>query len=127
MRQAPAARERPRGVRLTVLTIGALLAAIVSLPLAAGSAWSAAPLTLGVTDYGAPGSTVPAVRDRWIGRAAREGATLIRVTVRWAQVAPTTVPPGFDATDPGSPAYSWGGIDALVRALAARRISILML
>ena len=46
------------------------------------------------------------------------GAQYVRLTVRWADVAPATRPLGFDAADPTSPGYTWGGIDAMVQAAA---------
>jgi hypothetical protein len=47
------------------------------------------------------------------------GAKYVRLTVRWASIAPATRPVGFDATDPTSPGYTWSGIDATVEAAAA--------
>ena len=47
------------------------------------------------------------------------GAQYVRLTVRWANIAPATRPVGFDATDPTSPGYTWSGIDATVEAAAA--------
>jgi Cellulase (glycosyl hydrolase family 5) len=44
------------------------------------------------------------------------GATYARLYVDWRSIAPSTRPAGFVATDPTSPGYSWGGIDAVVEA-----------
>jgi Cellulase (glycosyl hydrolase family 5) len=49
-------------------------------------------------------------------RTRAAGATYARFTVNWRSVAPATPPAGFVATDPTSPGYSWGGLDALVEA-----------
>jgi len=44
------------------------------------------------------------------------GAQFVRLNVYWSAIAPATLPDGFDATDPTSPGYSWGGLDAAVEA-----------
>jgi hypothetical protein len=44
------------------------------------------------------------------------GAQSIRLTVRWNSIAPATPPAGFNASDPTSPGYSWGALDAAVEA-----------
>ena len=51
------------------------------------------------------------------------GAQYVRLTVRWADVAPATRPPGFDAADPTSPGYRWSGIDATVQGAEAAGLS----
>ncbi|HEY3549696.1 MAG TPA: cellulase family glycosylhydrolase [Gaiellaceae bacterium] len=48
--------------------------------------------------------------------ARSAGAQYVRLIVRWRSIAPATLPPGFDASDPNSPGYSWGAIDATVEA-----------
>jgi hypothetical protein len=43
------------------------------------------------------------------------GANVVRVSLQWNLVAPSTRPPGFDPTDPGSyPAANWCAYDAIV-------------
>ena len=49
-------------------------------------------------------------------RTRAAGATYARLTVTWRSIAPATPPAGFVATDPTSPGYSWGGLDAVVVA-----------
>jgi Cellulase (glycosyl hydrolase family 5) len=49
----------------------------------------------------------------------RAGASYVRLTARWVSIAPTTLPDGFDATDPTSPGYTWSGLDATVEAAEA--------
>jgi hypothetical protein len=51
------------------------------------------------------------------------GAQYVRLIVRWSAIAPATRPLGFDATDPASPGYTWGGIDATVEAAVAAGLS----
>lgn len=62
----------------------------------------------------------------WISRALAEGAQMVRVNVAWSEVAPATPPPGFNAADPGSPAYSWSAVDSAVRDLSAHGLKILI-
>jgi hypothetical protein len=42
------------------------------------------------------------------------GAAYVRLIVSWRGIAPATRPAGFVATDPTSPGYSWGPLDAAV-------------
>ncbi len=49
-------------------------------------------------------------------RTRAAGATYVRLTVNWRSVAPATRPAGFVPTDPTSPGYSWGSLDAVVNA-----------
>jgi hypothetical protein len=49
-------------------------------------------------------------------RTEAAGATYARLIVNWGSIAPATPPPGFVATDPTSPGYSWDGLDAVVNA-----------
>jgi hypothetical protein len=52
-------------------------------------------------------------------RTRAAGATYVRLSVSWPSIAPATPPPGFVASDPTSPGYSWRGIDAVVEAAEA--------
>jgi hypothetical protein len=51
------------------------------------------------------------------------GAQYVRLTVRWAAIAPVTRPVGFDPTDPTSPGYTWSAIDETVEAAVAAGLS----
>jgi Cellulase (glycosyl hydrolase family 5) len=44
------------------------------------------------------------------------GAGAVRLLVPWDLIAPTTLPPGFDAGDPNDPNYHWSALDATVEA-----------
>lgn len=52
-------------------------------------------------------------------RAAAAGATIERLIVSWADVAPAAVPASWDPTNPDDSHYRWSGIDAEVAAAAA--------
>jgi hypothetical protein len=45
----------------------------------------------------------------------RAGAQYARLSANWREIAPKTLPDGFDASDPASPGYSWDGLDATVQ------------
>ena len=45
------------------------------------------------------------------------GARYIRLSVAWNNIAPDTRPEGFDASDPTSPGYQWGPLDATLEAV----------
>jgi hypothetical protein len=103
----------------------ALVAGTAATTLPARAA-AAAPLTLGIDDYGPIASSNSALSKSWISRAASQGATVVRLTVGWSAVAPQALPQGFDAANPGSPFYDWGRYDQLVRAVATTHLSILL-
>ncbi len=77
--------------------------------------------------YGDPELTAadPAARQLWTERAVTSGASLVRFNVRWAEIAPTSPPPGFDPADPNSPGYSWASLDASVRTATSNGLGIL--
>jgi hypothetical protein len=44
-------------------------------------------------------------------RIKAAGATIVRFTISWRAVAPTTLPATWNPADPGDPNYSWGTYD----------------
>jgi hypothetical protein len=48
--------------------------------------------------------------------ASDAGVTNLRLIVSWKSVAPANLPQNWDPTDPNSPYYSWGALDAAVSA-----------
>jgi hypothetical protein len=81
-----------------------------------------------VRTYSTPGTRplATALDDPWIFGGAQTtkafaltqsaGASYVRLRASWSSIAPSTRPAGFVATDPTSPGYSWGGLDATVEA-----------
>ena len=51
--------------------------------------------------------------------ARSAGASYIRLIVPWSDIAPTTHPADFVATDPESPYYSWSWLDGGISAIEA--------
>jgi hypothetical protein len=114
---------RPRRVR------AASLAALAALLATASAAVGAAPPIRAA----APGvSPVSGIQDAFLGTApnpaprirtlAQAGAAVIRVDLRWDEVAPTR--PGV-ATDPADPAYRWQRYDQIVAAARANGVKVL--
>lgn len=104
------------------LVVTALVAATVLVVPAAATA-----LTLGLDAYGPLGSTDSSVSGPWVNRAFAEHAQLVRVGIQWSAVAPARLPQrGFNQRDPGSRYYSWAATDAVVRQLAAKRLTLMI-
>jgi hypothetical protein len=55
-------------------------------------------------------------------RVAAAGATAVRLTVMWSDVAPRVRPAGFDAANPAARGYRWSAFDAQIRAAAAHHL-----
>jgi hypothetical protein len=113
-------RTAQRSVALLVAILGLLLAGVAAKPMTA----SAAGLQVGFADGLFRSSETP-VRSEWLGRAAATGASIVRLNVRWALVAPKKPPAGFEATDPAAAGYEWATLDAAVREATADGLKIL--
>ena len=75
-----------------------------------------APLFTGLQDPIFQGSQ----RTTAAAMASQAGVTYVRLIVRWASIAPTTLPgSGFDPTNPASPYYDWSAMDSSVSAAVA--------
>jgi hypothetical protein len=85
---------------------------------------TAQPLRFGFAD-GLFSSTESSVRSEWLRRSTNTGANVVRINVFWNEIAPQTPPPGFEATDPGSPGYVWAPLDEIVREADADGLEIL--
>ncbi|MFT3865049.1 MAG: hypothetical protein QM729_12310 [Solirubrobacterales bacterium] len=115
--------SRPRIRRRSVLLVGlAALSALIALggPANAG----ASGLEVGFADS-LFASSEAQVRSEWLGRAVDTGASIVRINVRWSQIAPKKPAAGFEATDPASPGYEWTTLDAAVGEAAAHGLKIL--
>jgi hypothetical protein len=55
----------------------------------------------------------------WDGKAKNTGAQIIRVNITWASIAPSTLPAGFNASDPNSAGYNWSQVDQQVQDVTA--------
>jgi len=117
--RAASGRASVRGVlRLCVVSAACVAAAVTAATTAAAKS--------GARHVIATGATLPlrtALFDRVFEgpeqaaafpMAAAAGASYVRLPVPWGSIAPSTPPDGFVATDPTSPGYSWGGLDAVI-------------
>lgn len=52
---------------------------------------------------------------------------VVRISVNWRAIAPANKSGGFKPTDPGSPQYNWGNLDAQVRDASAHGMRIILL
>lgn len=66
------------------------------------------PFATGVID---PAAFTGPEADTAFARVRAAGATVVRLQLIWALTAPERRPKGFDATDPGDPAYQFGYLD----------------
>ena len=67
-----------------------------------------------------------ATRNLWSERARESGASIDRLNVDWAEIAPVSLPSDFDAADPSSPAYRWEKLDAAVKTAAAHHLEVML-
>lgn len=101
-------------------TLSVLLALAAAVPsLAAGAGYK-----IGFADplFRSP---EPATREAWLEKAAFSGASIVRLDVRWSEVAPVAPPAGFNPSDPGAPGYRWESLDAAVKSAAAQGLEVL--
>ncbi len=76
-------------------------------------------LARGVSDPTLVMSPLASVREQALARIRATGAHTVRIPVEWREIVAPDPPPGFDATDPASPAYDFTSVDAAVRDTVA--------
>jgi hypothetical protein len=107
-------------LRAVILAAGIALAtgAALAAPPKPSSRSPSHPLTTAIFD---PLAAQPASRTEF-ARIRATGATVVRLPLRWAAVAPAARGARFDPQNPDDPAYRWQTVDAVVRAAAAARV-----
>lgn len=115
---------RHRRIRCGVLAIG-IVAALSGPMTSTACAGAGAGFRIG---YGDPElqSESASTREIWNRRAVESGASIDRMSVAWAGIAPASLPPGFDATDPSSPGYHWEKLDAAIKTAAAHDLEVVL-
>lgn len=83
-------------------------------------------LTRGVSDSVLLLSKSAEVRELALGRIRATGASVVRIPVEWRYTVSPDPPMGFDASDPASPAYNFGMVDAAVRNTVAAGLTPLL-
>jgi hypothetical protein len=73
-------------------------------------------LVRGVSEGALLLSADPSVRATALADIRATGSTVVRIPVNWRGTVLVDPPSGFDASDPSSPAYHLGSIDAAVRS-----------
>ena len=116
MRWRAGVRGRSASARLVL----ALAAAGTAVGLLGAGAAPAGAFQLGLTDPAYSGGNAP-LFDRTVN--ARAGLVLLGAP--WASIAPANPPAGFDGSNPNSPGYSWGSLDASVAAAQNHALAIL--
>jgi hypothetical protein len=62
----------------------------------------------------------------FLQRTKAAGASIVRIGLQWAQVAPAARAATFDPRDPADPAYDWSAVDAALEATAASGLTPLL-
>jgi hypothetical protein len=61
-----------------------------------------------------------------LARVQATGATVVRITILWSDVAPPELPAEWDATNPADPNYRWGPYDAQIQSAVQRGLEPLV-
>jgi hypothetical protein len=106
--------------RLAVATVESVKRAVIAVFLAAAapSVATAGPLRTAV--FASDGAPLT------LERIHNAGATVVRINLAWAEVAPATLSPDFRAADPADPAYDWGEVDRQIKAAVAHGLQPLL-
>jgi hypothetical protein len=83
-------------------------------------------MTRGISDSNLLMGSDAEARELALARIRAAGATVVRIPVEWRYIVSATPPTAFDASDPASPAYSFGAVDAAVRATVAAGLTPLL-
>lgn len=73
-----------------------------------------------------PGALWDPGRTEALNTAAALGVSSIRAELQWSLTAPASRPAGFVAADSSSPGYDFSGLDAFMRAAAARGLRVIV-
>jgi hypothetical protein len=83
-------------------------------------------LARGISDSTLLLSGSPEVRALALSRIRATGASVVRIPVEWRYIVSPAPLAGFDASDPASPAYDFGAVDAAVRDTVAAGLTPLL-
>lgn len=89
-----------------------LAAVLLAVSPPAGAQAATRGLTLGF--YDGVFTASPAVRAPWLARTVNSGADIVRMNIGWVAPDTPTRPTGFDARDPGDPAYDFTVADSAI-------------
>jgi hypothetical protein len=83
-------------------------------------------LARGISDSSLILSSDAETRQLALARMRATGASVVRIPVEWRYIVSASPPAGFDAVDPGSPAYAFTRVDAAVRDTVAAGLTPLL-
>ena len=104
--------------KLTLIRRAALLFATVAALALPATAGAARPLVTGVQDFD--------FTQTHFDRVKASGSSVVKISVRWKDVAPRTPPVTFNPTDPNDPNYTWEPFDSQVRTAVATGLNPLI-
>ncbi len=109
-------------IRIASATLLALAGLAHVLPTAA-SAKPVRHLSLGLVDDPVFGSSNAGERRNYVEKAQEARASIVRVSVSWAEVAPSRP---LNAANPDDPAYRFGALDRVVAEVAGRGLEVML-
>ena len=127
--------SRYRQILLWASVALVVASAVLTIGIPASSASPSRPLALPGPAFFSPGLVddplfalaPPAVRSVWLPRAQALGSKSVRLDIGWNRIAPVTLSPGFDPSDPADPRYNWSSVDSSVEALVAHGQSVVLM
>lgn len=69
----------------------------------------------------------PSVRSQWFPRLQALGSKIVRLDTSWALIAPSTLSPGFDPSNPADPHYDWSSLDGPIEDLVAHGQTVVVM
>lgn len=87
----------------------------------------ASSISLGLVDADLFEFSSGAFRAGWLARASALGASFVRLTAYWRDVAPARLPRRFRASDPDDPNYNFSTLDSAVEAATAAGERVVLL
>jgi len=115
---------RPGSHRGRVLTVLLLATTLLAVYLSADAQAATRGLKLGF--YDGIFTTSPTVRAPWLARTVTSGADIVRIQIGWVAPNTRTRPAGFNARDPGDPAYHFSVADSAIVDATSRGLRVLV-
>lgn len=84
-------------------------------------------ISLGLVDTPLFLQSSGATRDAWLVRARTLGSSFVRISAVWSQIAPKSVPPRFNPSNPADPYYNFSTLDSAAQAATARGQNVVVL
>jgi hypothetical protein len=118
--------RRRRGAVILAAAVSGLLLLMIPVHPAAAALPGPSTLNEGFIDLPMLESSSSALRTRWLGAARTTGASIVRLDVDWAGIAPVHLSRAFHPADPASRSYYWDILDGAVRTASADGLQVLL-